>query len=84
MILMSVPPLTPLQWFGLVHPVLIILFVYPVVGATIRLGFLARDRIDLRSHRGVHPRIGAMDVLPFVPLAGCSMRLAVEVAHPMR
>ena len=44
MILLSVPPLTPLQWFGLVHPVLIILFVYPVVGATIRLGILARER----------------------------------------
>ena len=44
MILLSVPPLTPLQGFGLVHPVLIILFVYPVVGATIRLGILARER----------------------------------------
>ncbi|WP_392350043.1 DUF4079 domain-containing protein [Parasynechococcus sp.] len=33
---------------GLVHPVLIILFVYPVVGATIRLGILAREkRLDL-------------------------------------
>ncbi|MEC9027955.1 MAG: DUF4079 domain-containing protein [Cyanobacteriota bacterium] len=33
-----------MQWFGLLHPVLIILFVYPVVGATIRLGTLARER----------------------------------------
>ena len=40
--------LTPLNWFGLVHPVLMILFVYPVVGATIRLGILARERrLDL-------------------------------------
>lgn len=31
-------------WFSLLHPVLIILFVYPVVGATIRLGTLARER----------------------------------------
>jgi hypothetical protein len=31
-------------WFALLHPVLIILFVYPVVGATIRLGTLARER----------------------------------------
>ena len=37
-------PLTPLQWLALVHPVLIILFVYPVIGATIRLGILARER----------------------------------------
>ena len=29
---------------GLLHPVLMILFVYPVVGATIRLGILARER----------------------------------------
>ena len=48
MILLSVPSLTPGQWLGLVHPVLIILFVYPVVGATIRLGILARERrLDL-------------------------------------
>jgi len=40
----SVAALTPMQWLGLVHPVLIILFVYPVVGATIRLGILARER----------------------------------------
>ena len=32
----------------------------------------ARD-IDLRRHRGVHPRVGAADVVPFVPLAGLTM-----------
>jgi len=48
LILLSVPSLTPMQWWGLVHPVLVILFVYPVVGATIRLGILARERrLDL-------------------------------------
>ena len=36
--------LTTHAWLGLVHPVLMILFVYPVVGATIRLGILARER----------------------------------------
>ena len=36
--------LTSHDWLGLVHPVLMILFVYPVVGATIRLGILARER----------------------------------------
>lgn len=35
---------------------------------------VAKERIDLRRHRGVHPRIGAIDVLPFVPLAGLSMQ----------
>ncbi len=34
---------------------------------------VAVEKIDLRRHRGVHPRIGALDVLPFVPLAGLSM-----------
>lgn len=36
--------MTALNWLALVHPVLMILFVYPVVGATIRLGILARER----------------------------------------
>ena len=36
--------LSPHQWWGLVHPVGMILFVYPVTGATIRLGILARER----------------------------------------
>jgi len=42
---------------------------------------LAVRRIDLRGHRGVHPRIGALDVLPFVPLTGLTMDDAVESAH---
>ena len=32
------------QWWGLIHPVVMMLFVYPVTGATIRLGILARER----------------------------------------
>ncbi len=34
-------------------------------------------RIDLRLHVGVHPRLGAVDVVPFVPLAGSSLADAV-------
>src|SRR6185436_10153172 len=30
-------------------------------------------RIDLRSHQGEHPRLGAVDVVPFVPIEGVSM-----------
>jgi len=37
--------------------------------------------IDLRSHRGEHPRIGAVDVVPFVPLAGTTMDECVAIAH---
>jgi glutamate formiminotransferase len=37
--------------------------------------------IDLRMHRGEHPRIGAVDVIPFVPLRGVSMEDAVSLAR---
>ncbi len=42
---------------------------------------VAVERIDLRRHRGVHPRIGAVDVLPFVPLGDATMEDAVGVAY---
>lgn len=41
----------------------------------------AVERIDLRKHRGVHPRIGAADVVPFVPLEGATLADCVEIAH---
>ncbi|MDD5723326.1 MAG: glutamate formimidoyltransferase [Syntrophales bacterium] len=37
--------------------------------------------IDMRRHGGCHPRIGAVDVVPFVPLEGAHMADAVEIAH---
>ena len=42
---------------------------------------LALERIDMRGHQGVHPRVGALDVLPFVPLHGMEMADAVRVAR---
>ena len=41
----------------------------------------ALPAIDLRVHRGVHPRIGAVDVVPFVPLAGATMADCVRLAR---
>lgn len=41
----------------------------------------AVERIDLRKHKGVHPRIGAVDVVPFVPLEGATLDDCVEIAH---
>ena len=41
---------------------------------------VAVSRIDMRQHSGVHPRIGAIDVLPFVPLAGLAMADAMQSA----
>jgi glutamate formiminotransferase len=35
----------------------------------------------MNQHQGVHPRIGALDVMPFVPLVGSTMRDAVTAAH---
>jgi glutamate formiminotransferase / formiminotetrahydrofolate cyclodeaminase len=41
----------------------------------------ARDRIDLQSHTGVHPRIGAADVVPFIPLGDVTMDECVKLAR---
>ncbi len=52
-----------------------------VLDASVALAGIAVESIDLRSHRGVHPRIGALDVLPFVPLDGAPLDDAVTLAH---
>ncbi|MEW6567927.1 MAG: glutamate formimidoyltransferase [Chloroflexota bacterium] len=39
--------------------------------------------IDLEQHRGEHPRIGATDVVPFVPLAGVSLEQCVDLARAL-
>lgn len=39
------------------------------------------ELIDLRKHRGTHPRVGATDVCPFVPLRNTSMQRCIEVAR---
>jgi glutamate formiminotransferase len=52
-----------------------------VLEAGVALAGVALDRIDLRRHRGVHPRIGALDVLPFVPLRGATLADAIALAH---
>jgi glutamate formiminotransferase / 5-formyltetrahydrofolate cyclo-ligase len=41
----------------------------------------ALAEIDLRSHEGVHPRVGAVDVAPFVPLGETPMEMAVAAAE---
>jgi glutamate formiminotransferase len=52
-----------------------------VVAAAVGLARVAQARIDLRGHRGAHPRIGALDVLPFVPLGTATLEDAVTLAH---
>lgn len=53
----------------------------PVVEAAVRAGKAAAEAIDMRHHRGEHPRFGAMDVCPLVPVAGITMEEAVAHAH---
>jgi glutamate formiminotransferase/formiminotetrahydrofolate cyclodeaminase len=40
----------------------------------------AHAAIDMRAHRGAHPRIGALDVCPFVPVSGISMDECVQLS----
>lgn len=42
---------------------------------------VAVERIDLRKHAGVHPRMGAADVVPFVPLEGATLDDCVTIAR---
>lgn len=52
-----------------------------VAEAAFRAVELAVAEIDLREHEGVHPRIGAADVVPFVPLGGTGRERCVELAR---
>jgi glutamate formiminotransferase / 5-formyltetrahydrofolate cyclo-ligase len=52
----------------------------PLHEAILSLFAAAMRRIDLRSHSGVHPRLGAVDVVPFVPIAGVTMEECVALA----
>lgn len=53
----------------------------PVLEAAVRAVSIAAKLIDLNQHRGVHPRLGALDVLPFVPLGDATLDDCVELAH---
>lgn len=52
-----------------------------VVEAAVRAAAVAVELIDLNHHQGEHPRIGALDVLPFVPLQNVTMEDCIELAH---
>ena len=41
----------------------------------------ALELIDMRGHTGAHPRMGAVDVVPFVPIRGLTMEETVEIAR---
>lgn len=53
----------------------------PLLEASAVLARACIEEIDLASQSGVHPRMGALDVLPFVPLAGATMKDAAALAR---
>src|SRR6185369_2731229 len=62
----------------------VITFVAPpdaVVAAAVNAVRRASELIDMRTHHGEHPRLGATDVLPFVPVRGVTMDDCVRMAH---
>jgi glutamate formiminotransferase len=52
-----------------------------VVEAAFRAVALGSELIDMRQHQGVHPRLGATDVLPFVPVSGLTLDDCAGLAH---
>ncbi len=51
-----------------------------VVEGALAAARIARKLIDMRQHSGEHPRFGAMDVCPFIPVVGVTMAECVEIA----
>jgi glutamate formiminotransferase len=62
----------------------VITFVAPpnkIVEAAFRAVAQATELIDMRHHKGEHPRLGATDVLPFVPVRDVTMNECIQLAH---
>ena len=53
----------------------------PLEEAAFQLIKKASELIDMRKHTGAHPRMGATDVCPFIPLSGATMDDAATAAH---
>lgn len=53
----------------------------PVAEAAFQSTQKAAEMIDMTSHKGEHPRLGATDVVPFVPVSGVEMKDCVKLAH---
>ncbi len=55
----------------------------PVLESVLRGVGMAVERIDLTAQKGVHPRIGAADVIPLVPIRGISLPECAALAHQL-
>lgn len=53
----------------------------PVQEALLKAAAVAVQKIDMNSHQGAHPRIGAVDVIPFTPVSNISMEECVALSH---
>ncbi len=51
-----------------------------VIEGALAAASVAKELIDMRNHSGEHPRFGAMDVCPFIPVAGVTMEECAEIA----
>ncbi len=68
------------------HNRTVMTFVVPVeraVDAALAGIRVARERIDLNHHTGEHPRMGATDVVPFIPLEGATMEDCIVLARTL-
>lgn len=54
-----------------------------VIEAAFQAAKKAREVIDMRRHKGDHPRFGATDVLPLIPISGITMEEAAQYAHKL-
>jgi len=55
----------------------------PVCEAAFRGARMAQELIDMRKHHGAHPRSGATDVLPLIPVAGITLEECAELARSL-
>jgi glutamate formiminotransferase / formiminotetrahydrofolate cyclodeaminase len=52
-----------------------------VVEGALNAARIARERIDMRGHSGEHPRMGALDVCPFIPVANTTIEECVSISR---
>jgi len=52
-----------------------------VLEAMLKMAFKAVELIDMRTHKGQHPRIGAVDVVPFIPIKNVTMEDCIKLAR---
>ena len=51
------------------------------VEGAVNMAKVAKENIDMATHSGEHPRFGAMDVCPFVPIRGATMDTCIDCAN---